>query len=174
MSPVQFRSRNLITSVQAALTDSGLPASRLELEITEAVLLEDNGMTLGILHELRNLGVLISMDDFGTGYSSLGYLRSFPFDKIKIDRSFVRDIATRADAMAIVRAVTGLGRSLGIPTTAEGVETSEQARMLQTEGCTEVQGFYFNEPRPADEVEGMLEAKDQVRLMDASGHCSLK
>lgn len=136
-----------------------LPASRLELEITEAVLLEDNGITLGILHELRNLGVLISMDDFGTGYSSLGYLRSFPFDKIKIDRSFVRDVAKRADAMAIARAVTGLGRSLGIPTTAEGVETSEQALMLQTEGCTEVQGFYFNEPRPANEVEAMLEGK---------------
>jgi len=156
MSPVQFRSRSLVTSVNSALAESGLAPSRLELEITEAVLLQDNETTLAILHELRDLGVLISMDDFGTGYSSLGYLRSFPFDKIKIDRSFVRDIANRADAMAIVRAVTGLGRSLDIPTTAEGVETAEQADMLQTEGCTQVQGFYFNEARPAHEVEAIL------------------
>ncbi|MBS0536597.1 MAG: EAL domain-containing protein [Proteobacteria bacterium] len=156
MSPVQFRSRSLVASVKSALAESGLAPSRLELEITEAVLLQDNAATIGILHELRGLGVLISMDDFGTGYSSLGYLRSFPFDKIKIDRSFVRDIANRADAIAIVRAVTGLGRSLGIPTTAEGVETSEQASMLRNEGCTQVQGFYFSEARPAHEVEAIL------------------
>lgn len=163
LSPVQFRSRGIIATVKSALSESGLAPQRLELEITEATLLQDNETTLGILHELRAMGVLISMDDFGTGYSSLGYLRSFPFDKIKIDRSFVRDIASRADAMAIVRAVTGLGRSLGIPTTAEGVETPEQAEILQTEGCTEVQGFYFNEARPAGEVEQMLGASHASR-----------
>jgi EAL domain-containing protein (putative c-di-GMP-specific phosphodiesterase class I) len=104
------------------------------------------------------------MDDFGTGYSSLGYLRSFPFDKIKIDQSFVRDLTTRADAMAIVRAVTGLGKSLGIATTAEGVETAEQVSVLRAEGCTEVQGFHYAAPRPASEVETML-SKRGLRLV---------
>ena len=98
------------------------------------------------------------MDDFGTGYCSLSYLRSFPFDKIKIDQSFVRDLASRGDAMAIVRAVTGLGRSLGIATTAEGVETTEQLALLRAEGCTQVQGFLFSPPRPGAEVEKMLSA----------------
>ncbi|MCW5694829.1 MAG: EAL domain-containing protein [Pseudolabrys sp.] len=171
LSPVQFRSRSLVSTVKAALAESGLAPQRLELEITEAVLLQDNEMTLGILHELREIGVLISMDDFGTGYSSLGYLRSFPFDKIKIDRSFVRDIASRADAMAIVRAVTGLSRSLGIPTTAEGVETFEQAELLRTEGCTQVQGFYFSEGRPAKEVEDILAAGN---ASDVSGAAAVE
>ncbi len=108
-------------SVVSALADSGLAACRLELEITESVLLQDSEATLASLHKLRALGVRISMDDFGTGYSSLSYLRSFPFDKIKIDRSFVNELATRDDSMAIIRAVTGLGKSLGISTTAEGV-----------------------------------------------------
>lgn len=164
MSPVQFRSPTLVRCVQDALAKSNLAPSRLELEITEAVLLDEGETTLGVLHQLRNLGVRISMDDFGTGYSSLGYLRSFPFDKIKIDHSFVRDLTTRADAMAIVRAVTGLGRSLGIPTTAEGVETIEQVHLLKAEGCTEVQGFHFAAPRPASEVEAML-AKRSLRLV---------
>ncbi|MCK9908365.1 EAL domain-containing protein [Microbacteriaceae bacterium K1510] len=156
MSPVQFKNPGLVKLVEDALATSGLAAERLELEITEAVLLDESEATLGLLHQLRSIGVRISMDDFGTGYSSLGYLRSFPFDKIKIDRSFVRDLTTRADAMAIVRAVTGLGRSLGIPTTAEGVETAEQADLLRLEGCTQVQGFHFGEPKPAIEVEQML------------------
>jgi len=160
MSPVQFKSQALLRSVEAALSTSGLPAARLELEITEAVLMDESDATLGMLHQLRNLGVRISMDDFGTGYSSLGYLRSFPFDKIKIDRSFIRDLTSRADAMAIVRAVTGLGRSLGIPTTAEGVETAEQVNLLRREGCTQVQGFHFSEPRPASEVEYMLSGRN--------------
>jgi diguanylate cyclase (GGDEF)-like protein/PAS domain S-box-containing protein len=164
MSPVQFRSPNLVRTVQDALTESGLAPDRLELEITEAVLLDESDATLAVLHQLRGLGVRISMDDFGTGYSSLGYLRSFPFDKIKIDQSFIRDLATRADAMAIVRAVTGLGRSLGIPTTAEGVETAEQAQLLKAEGCTQVQGFHYAVPRPAAEVEAML-AKRGLRLV---------
>jgi diguanylate cyclase (GGDEF)-like protein/PAS domain S-box-containing protein len=156
LSPVQFKSRHLLTSVVSALTDSGLPAGRLELEITESVLLQETEATLATLHKLRELGVKISMDDFGTGYSSLSYLRSFPFDKIKIDRSFVSELATREDSAAIVRAVTGLGKSLGILTTAEGVETSDQLAVLRSEGCNEVQGYLFNPPRPASEVEKML------------------
>jgi diguanylate cyclase (GGDEF)-like protein/PAS domain S-box-containing protein len=156
LSPVQFKSRNLVPSVTSALAASGLAANRLELEITESVLLQDSEATLATLHKLRDFGVRISMDDFGTGYSSLSYLRSFPFDKIKIDRSFVHELASRDDSMAIVRAVTGLGKSLGISTTAEGVETSEQLALLRLEGCTEVQGYLFSAPRPAAEVEGLL------------------
>jgi diguanylate cyclase (GGDEF)-like protein len=156
LSPAQFKSRSLVPSVVSALEDSGLPACRLELEITESVLLQDSDATLATLHKLRSLGVRISMDDFGTGYSSLSYLRSFPFDKIKIDRSFVSELATRDDSMAIVRAVTGLGKSLGISTTAEGVETKEQLAHLRLVGCTEVQGYLFSPPRPAGDVESML------------------
>ena len=156
LSPVQFKNPNLVSSVKAALEESGLPARRLELEITESVLLQNSAATLAVLHELRAFGVRISLDDFGTGYSSLSYLRSFPFDKIKIDRSFVSDLATREDSMAIVRAVTGLGKSLGIVTTAEGVETDAQFDLLRREGCTQAQGFLFSRPRPAADVETML------------------
>lgn len=120
-------------------------------------MLQNSEATLTTLHELRGMGVRISLDDFGTGYSSLSYLRSFPFDKIKIDRSFVSELATRQDSMAIIRAVTGLGRSLGIVTTAEGVETDAQLELLRREGCTQVQGFLFSMPRPASEVVFMLE-----------------
>jgi diguanylate cyclase (GGDEF)-like protein len=164
LSPAQFKDRNLVTSVVSALAVSGLAACRLELEITESVLLQDSDITLATLHKLRALGVRISMDDFGTGYSSLSYLRSFPFDKIKIDRSFVSELASRDDAMAIVRAVTGLGKSLGISTTAEGVETNEQFALLRLEGCTEVQGYLFSPPRPAEDVERML-AEGRSRIV---------
>ena len=126
LSPVQFRSRNLVQVVVSALANSGLSPKRLELEITESLFLAETEANLAILHQLRELGVSISMDDFGTGYSSLSYLRSFPFDKIKIDRSFVKDLAQRSDCVAIVRAISGLGRSLNITTTAEGVETMDQ------------------------------------------------
>ena len=156
LSPVQFKNPDLVATVKQALKDSGLPAHRLELEITESVLLQNSEATLSVLHELRAFGVRISLDDFGTGYSSLSYLRSFPFDKIKIDRSFVTELATREDSMAIVRAVTGLGKSLGIVTTAEGVETDAQFDLLRQEGCTQAQGYLFSPPRPAAEVEGML------------------
>jgi diguanylate cyclase (GGDEF)-like protein/PAS domain S-box-containing protein len=156
LSPVQFKNSNLVKSVISALAASDLAPERLELEITETVLLQDSEATLAALHKLRSFGVKISMDDFGTGYSSLSYLRSFPFDKIKIDRSFVHELATREDSMAIVRAVTGLGKSLGISIVAEGVETNEQLGLLRTEGCTEVQGFLFSRPRPAQDVEAML------------------
>ena len=113
-------------------------------------------MTLRTLHQLRSLGVRIAMDDFGTGYSSLSYLRSFPFDKIKIDRSFVRNLASSADSKAIIRAVTGLGSSLGMTTTGEGVEFQEELEYLEQEGCTEAQGYFFSEPKPARDVLNLL------------------
>jgi diguanylate cyclase (GGDEF)-like protein/PAS domain S-box-containing protein len=156
LSPVQFRSRNLVQVVVAALAYSGLSPLRLELEITESIFLAETDANLAILHQLRALGVRISMDDFGTGYSSLSYLRSFPFDKIKIDRSFVKDLIGRPDCVAIVRAISGLGRSLNITTTAEGVETVDQLDWLRAEGCNEVQGFLFSAARPASEVEELL------------------
>ena len=164
ISPAQFKNRNLVASVSAALAAARLSANRLELEITESVLLQDTEATLATLHKFRALGLRISMDDFGTGYSSLSYLRSFPFDKIKIDRSFVSELAVRGDSMAIVRAVTGLGRSLGISTTAEGVETSEQLALLRSEGCNEVQGYLFSAAQPAAEVDKML-SKRRLRVV---------
>jgi diguanylate cyclase (GGDEF)-like protein/PAS domain S-box-containing protein len=156
LSAVQFRSRNLVQAVISALAHSGLSPLRLELEITESVFLAETEANLAILHQLRELGVRISMDDFGTGYSSLSYLRSFPFDKIKIDRSFVKDLAERPDCVAIVRAISGLGRSLNITTTAEGVETLDQLDWLRNEGCNEVQGFLFSAAKPAGEVAALL------------------
>ncbi|WP_024510456.1 EAL domain-containing protein [Bradyrhizobium sp. ARR65] len=159
LSPVQFKNPNLLASVMAALESSALPAHRLELEITESVLLQNSEATLATLHALRAQGVRISLDDFGTGYSSLSYLRSFPFDKIKIDRSFVEELTSREDSMAIVRAVTGLGRSLGIVTTAEGVETMGQLEVLRREGCTQAQGYLFSRPCPAQEMKRMLVAE---------------
>jgi diguanylate cyclase (GGDEF)-like protein/PAS domain S-box-containing protein len=164
ISPAQFKNRNLVASVSAALSAARLSANRLELEITESVLLQDTEATLATLHKFRALGLRIAMDDFGTGYSSLSYLRSFPFDKIKIDRSFVAELAVRGDSMAIVRAVTGLGRSLGISTTAEGVETSEQLALLRSEGCNEVQGYLFSAAQPAAEVDKML-SKRRLRVV---------
>jgi diguanylate cyclase (GGDEF)-like protein/PAS domain S-box-containing protein len=156
LSAVQFRSRNLVQSVISALAHSGLSPLRLELEITESVFLAETEANLAILHQLRELGISISMDDFGTGYSSLSYLRSFPFDKIKIDRSFVKDLAERPDCVAIVRAISGLGRSLKITTTAEGVETVDQLEWLRNEGCNEVQGFLFSAAKPAGEIAELL------------------
>lgn len=155
ISPLQFRNGRLVDTVISALANSGLPASRLELEITESVLLQDSDGNLSALHALRGLGVKISMDDFGTGYSSLSYLRSFPFDKIKIDQSFIRDLPNEPDALAIVKAVMALGASLGIRTTAEGVETQEQLSALRVLGCQEIQGYLVSQPVTANEI-GML------------------
>ena len=157
LSPLQFRDGSLLSDVKTALRISGLQPWRLDLEITEGVLLQENETTLALLHDFRALGICISMDDFGTGYSSLSYLRSFPFDKIKIDQSFIRDLATGTGAAAIVRAVTGLSSSLGMRTTAEGVETEEQLNQLIAEGCTEVQGYLFSPPRPAHEIAALVE-----------------
>jgi diguanylate cyclase (GGDEF)-like protein len=156
LSPAQFRSPNLVKMVFAALAASGLATGRLELEITESVLLHDNAATVATLHQLRSLGVRIAMDDFGTGYSSLGYLRSFPFDKLKIDRCFVKDLAEDSGSLAILRAVSNLGSSLGMATTAEGVETQEQVDKVRAEGCTEMQGYYFSPPRPIEEIERLF------------------
>jgi EAL domain-containing protein (putative c-di-GMP-specific phosphodiesterase class I) len=146
----------LLPTVVSALATTGLLANRLELEITELVLLQDNDGAFAILRQLRDLGIRIAMDDFGTGYSSLGYLRSFPFDKIKIDQSFIQDLANKEDSIAIIRAVVGLSSSMGITTTAEGVETKEQLARLTTEGCDEVQGFLFSPPRPAAELQRLF------------------
>ncbi len=157
LSPAQFRSPQLVRTVMEAVAEAGLAPERLELEITESVLLHDDAATLATLHQLRSAGVRISLDDFGTGYASLGYLRRFPFDKIKIDQSFIRDLAINADSAAIVRAVTGLGHSLGIAVTAEGVETAEQMDRLVADDCTELQGFLFSRARPAEELAALLD-----------------
>jgi diguanylate cyclase (GGDEF)-like protein len=156
LSPVHFRSGTLVHDVVGALSLSGLEPSRLELEITESVLLDDNKTTMQALHELRRWGVGISIDDFGTGYSSFTYLRMFPFDKIKIDQSFVRDLPTKKDSTAIVRAIIGVASTLGMVTTAEGVETQEQLTYLQAEGCTEVQGYLISRPLLTTDVRRIL------------------
>lgn len=158
LSPIQFRNRGLVQSVTRALAISGLAPHRLELEITESVLLQDSETTVSTLHQLRRLGVRIAMDDFGTGYSSLSYLRSFPFDKIKIDQSFVREMSQRTDCLAIVQSVANLGASLGMPTVAEGIETEDQLRQIQAAGCTDAQGYYFGRPKPARELVHTLAA----------------
>jgi len=165
LSPIQFRNRGLVQSVTRALALSGLAPHRLELEITESVLLQDSETTVSTLHQLRRLGVRIAMDDFGTGYSSLSYLRSFPFDKIKIDQSFVREMSQRTDCLAIVQSVASLGASLGMPTVAEGIETEDQLRQIQAAGCTDAQGYYFGRPKPARELVHTLAAlKHKVKV----------
>ncbi len=156
ISAVQFKGRHLIQAVTRALQESGLDPARLELEITESVMIHDFDSALSVLHQLKNLGVSISMDDFGTGYSSLSYLRSFPFDKIKIDQSFVRELGNKSDCKAIIRAVTGMCESLGITATAEGVETTQQLNLLQAERCTEIQGYLVSKPRPAIEIPNLI------------------
>ena len=165
LSPLQFRTGNLLAVVMDALKQSGLPAKRLELEITETLLLEKSSQVLATLHALRALGVHISMDDFGTGYSSLSYLRSFPFDKIKIDQSFVRDLGANRDAQAIVRSIISLGVGLGVTITAEGVETESELSCLRAEGCHEGQGFLFSRARPNAEIIGLLKAQRGADFM---------
>ena len=162
LSAMQFKGRNLVQLTLNALAASGLAAGRLDLEITESVLLQDEANTLGILHQLREIGVQISMDDFGTGYSSLAYLRNFPFDKIKIDRSFVRDMMVRKDCQAIVRAVVGLARSLGITTIIEGIETKEQLETAKAEGCDEGQGWLFAKAMPDREIPEFLAKRARI------------
>ena len=167
LSPIQFRNPGFVQVVVSALAASGLAADRLELEITESVLLHDSDATLSTLYQLRALGVRIAMDDFGTGYSSLSYLQSFPFDKIKIDRSFVKDIVDGVGSLNIVRAVAAMANGLGMATTAEGVETKEQLETVKAEGCTEMQGFLFSRPVPAEEIEQLLLA----RRTSGEGNC---
>ncbi len=160
LSPVQFNKRNLPELVRTVLAGSGLSAERLELEITESILLEESEPNLATLRHLHALGVGISLDDFGTGYSSLNYLRWFTFDKIKIDRSFVAEIGKSAECLAIVRAISTLAAEIGIPTVAEGVETEAQHELLRKVGCSELQGYWFSRPVSADAI---------VKLLDAYG-----
>jgi diguanylate cyclase (GGDEF)-like protein len=159
VSAVQFRNTNLCEQVEAALADSGLDPGRLELEITESVLIGDHASVLSALHRLQEMGVRISMDDFGTGYSSLSYLHSFPFDKIKIDQSFVRGAINEASSTAIIRAIAVLGRSLGMTTTAEGVETDAQLNRVREAGCIDVQGYLISRPMPPENIELFLQSR---------------
>ena len=155
LSPVQFRDgTDMVSGVERALQNSGLSPNRLELEVTESVLLHGSEKVVATLRRLRSMGVSTSLDDFGTGYSSLSYLRSFPFDKIKIDQSFVREMGTRPDCHAIVSSIVSLASTLCIATTAEGVETREQLDQLRQAGCTEAQGFYFDRPKPVAQIHG--------------------
>ena len=167
LSPVQFRDRGLALQVVSALAKSGLPAQRLELEVTERLLLEDSDGTLTVMEQLKNLGVSISLDDFGTGYSSLNYLRKFPFQKIKIDQSFIAGLGEERDAQAIIGAVAGLGASLDKTVVAEGIETEEQLKQVTMHGCHEGQGHFFGEPMPADVIQARLEASTSVAQLVA-------
>ncbi len=162
LSPAQFKSRNLVTAVSQALCNAELQANRLELEITETAMLQDTEATLATLHQLHDLGAGIALDDFGTGYSSLSYLRRFPFDRIKIDQSFVRELGIRRDCGVIVRAVAGLSRDLGMATTVEGVETREQLALLRSAGCTEFQGYLFSPAVPSGEVANLVCRIDEM------------
>jgi EAL domain-containing protein (putative c-di-GMP-specific phosphodiesterase class I) len=159
ISPAHFCDTGLVQTVVEALAASGLAPNRLELEITETNLLQNSAATLSALHQLREIGVRIAMDDFGTGYSSLSYLQSFPFDKIKIDRSFVAKIIEDANSMNIVRAVAALAKGLGMASTAEGVETKEQLDRIKAEGYTEIQGYLISKPVPGQEVAKLLMAQ---------------
>jgi EAL domain-containing protein (putative c-di-GMP-specific phosphodiesterase class I) len=167
LSPVQFGDPDLVGVVEAALERSGLSAHRLELEITERVLMEDSGANLRTLHELKRLGVRISIDDFGVGHSSFSYLRRFPFDDIKLDRSFVGALEHDPSAAAIVRATLSLGRSLGLDTIAEKVESAEQLSLLDAEGCRLAQGYYFSPPVHPREIDAMVEAGTAMPMAEA-------
>ncbi|MGV3577210.1 MAG: putative bifunctional diguanylate cyclase/phosphodiesterase [Devosia sp.] len=156
LSPIQFRGAGLVDIVKAVLATSELDARRLELEITESVLLQNNAVNLEALHQLRALGLTVALDDFGTGYSSLSYLQRFPFDKLKIDQSFVRDLADRPDSLSIVQSIATLGRNLRMTTTAEGVETQAQLDIITRAGCTEAQGYLFGAPMPEAEFRALL------------------
>ena len=162
ISASQFRNTGLMQVIVNSLAASGLSPTRLEIEITETVLLQDKEATLAILHQLRALGIRIAMDDFGTGYSSLTYLQSFPFDKIKIDRSFVKDITENAGSLNIVRAVASLANGMGMTATAEGVETNEQLDRITAEGCTEMQGYLFSRPLPARDIERLFLSRERA------------
>jgi EAL domain-containing protein (putative c-di-GMP-specific phosphodiesterase class I) len=156
VSPVQLKNQTLALRIAGALAASGLQANRLEIEITEAVLIRDDEAALAILHQLRQIGVRIALDDFGTGFSSLSYLKRFPFDKIKIDRCFVSDISEVDASSSIVEAVVDIAAALNMTTTAEGVETDAQRELLRKLGCTEMQGYLFSAAKPAAEVKKLF------------------
>jgi len=163
VSSIQFQRPGLSHVVLQALQNSGLKPERLEIEITESIFLERSDSTLQLLHTLRGLGVRIALDDFGTGYSSLSYLQSFPFDKIKIDRSFVIALLSRPGAAAIVKAIIDLADALGMETTAEGVEEQSQLAILTRQGATSIQGFLFSKPVPAAQATRLLKSKLKLR-----------
>ena len=182
LSTLQTKSNRLLPLIRETLATTGLPARRLELEITETVLLQDTDTVIATLDSLHAMGVRVSMDDFGTGYSSLSYLRRFQFDKLKIDRSFVSDLcgiakegaqaseplaAAAKSAATIIRAIVGLGENLGISTTAEGVETAEQFAQVRAQGCTEVQGYFISRPKPAPEIAALLQRFENTRPENA-------
>jgi EAL domain-containing protein (putative c-di-GMP-specific phosphodiesterase class I) len=168
VSPVQFNSGNLVQTVVNALAGCGLAAHRLELEITEAVLIRDDAAALGVLHQLRSLGVRIALDDFGTGYSSLSYLQRFPFDKIKIDRSFISGLDESDYSRNIVQAIVDIATTRQITTTAEGVETEAQADALRALGCIEMQGYLFSPPVPGVRLAKLLARPRRRKLARAS------
>jgi diguanylate cyclase len=161
LSPVELTRPDLALTVAAILRETGLPASRLELELTESAMIRDAKSSLRALRQIRELGVTVALDDFGTGYSSLSTLRSFPIDKIKLDRSFLREIETSPQAKAVLRAVIALGHGLGIPVLTEGVETKEQLEMLRRKGCAQAQGYLLGRPAPVSrlEADGVLRVK---------------
>jgi EAL domain-containing protein (putative c-di-GMP-specific phosphodiesterase class I) len=156
VSPKQFSANGLASTILQALAVSRIAPQRLELEITESIFIADVDATLATLHSLRNLGVKIALDDFGTGYSSLSYLRSFPFDKVKIDKSFVEDLGTSVNGHAVIRAITTLAAALGMETLAEGVEDIAQFEVLEREGCQHIQGYLFSRPVSAEAVADLL------------------
>jgi diguanylate cyclase (GGDEF)-like protein len=160
VSPIQFTTQTLALNVTRALVAANLPAHRLELEVTETVLIRDDEMALAILHQLRGIGVGIALDDFGTGYSSLSYLQRFPFDKVKIDRSFIRDIVAPGGSSSIVQAVVTIAAARNMITTAEGVETADQLDALRMLGCTQMQGFLFSAAKPSREIRAMLQKRE--------------
>jgi len=168
LSPAQFRSKELVSVVIGALANSGIMSQRLELEVTETVIMHDSEAVFAALGQLRKLGVRIALDDFGTGYSSLSFLQKFAFDKIKIDRSFVKELSsTRDESRLIARAVVRFAVSLGKTTTAEGVETREQLDILRAEVCAEIQGYYFSRPMPASKVAQMVRRKAKTAVRAA-------
>ncbi len=164
VSALQFQNSNLVATVMSALGESGLDPRRLELEITESVMLDAGGTAFAMLQKLRKMGVRVALDDFGTGYSSMGYLQSFPFDRIKIDQSFVRGTSNQAVGRAIVRAIASIGQSLGMETVAEGVETEEQMARIASDGCTDVQGYLISRPMPPEQIGSFLLLQNESLL----------
>jgi len=173
LSPIQFHHKDLVGLIDAVLLETGLPPNRLELEITEGVMLDNHSRALAILRRIKDLGVRIAMDDFGTGYSSLSYLQSFPFDKIKIDRSFVRNLGHNAQSSAIVRAIIGLGRDLHLPVIAEGVETEDQRAFLARERCREIQGYLVGRPQPIADYADLVGRPTSAPLVESQRRLAL-
>jgi EAL domain-containing protein (putative c-di-GMP-specific phosphodiesterase class I) len=169
LSPVQFKHGDLVNLIQGILLETGLAPERLMLEITEGVLIDDFSRAVTILRRLKALGVKIAMDDFGTGHSSLSYLQSFPFDKMKIDRTFIANLHRNPQSVAIIRAIIGLGRGLDLPILAEGVETQEQLEFLQREGCDEVQGYLIGRPAPIEALADMIGRPRSDQLLALAG-----